>query len=117
MLVPAQIVEILTRTGASVSWHCERFTSIHGQYFAKSSTLPLRGAKLSLPLWLKAPAKQPQPKAAKTDPRERVTNTGVVRGHLLRPEQALQFACVVADRLHVIGCDLQQPASALAMAT
>jgi hypothetical protein len=46
-------VEILTRTGASVSWHCERFTSIHGQCFAKSSTLPLRGAELSLPPWLK----------------------------------------------------------------
>jgi hypothetical protein len=41
----------------------------------------------------------------------------VVRSHLLRPEQALQFARVIADRLHIIGGDLQQPASALAMAT
>jgi hypothetical protein len=46
-----------------------------------------------------------------------VTNTGVVRGHLLQPEQALQFARVIADRLLMIGGDLQQPASALAMAT
>jgi hypothetical protein len=36
----------------------------------------------------------------------------VVRSHLLRPEQALQFARVIADRLHIIGGDL--PASALA---
>ena len=34
-----------------------------------------------------------------------------------RPEQALQFARVIADRLHIIGGDLQQPASALTMAT
>ena len=33
------------------------------------------------------------------------------------PEQAVQFARVIADRLHIIGGDLQQPASALAMAT
>src|SRR6516165_11128554 len=50
---------------------------------------------------------------ARCDPSERVTNTGVVRGHRLRPEQALQFARVVADRLHIIGCDLQQPAQIL----
>jgi hypothetical protein len=41
----------------------------------------------------------------------------VVRSHLLRPEQALQFGRVITDRLHIIGGDLQQPASALAMAT
>ena len=54
---------------------------------------------------------------ARCHPSERVTDIGVVRSHLLRPEQATQFARVIADRLHIIGGDLQQPASALAMAT
>ena len=32
----------------------------------------------------------------------------------IAPEQAVQFARAIADRLHIIGGDLQQPASALA---
>jgi len=39
------------------------------------------------------------------------------RPSTIAPEQAVQFARVIADRLHIIGGDLQQPASALAMAT
>jgi hypothetical protein len=38
-LLPHRILEILTPIGAPVSWYCERFTSIHGQCFAKSSAL------------------------------------------------------------------------------
>jgi hypothetical protein len=38
-LLPHRNLEILTSIGAPVSWYCERFTSIHGQCFAKSSAL------------------------------------------------------------------------------
>jgi hypothetical protein len=38
-LLSHRILEILTSIGAPVSWYCERFTSIHGQCFAKSSAL------------------------------------------------------------------------------
>ena len=47
------------------------------------------------------------------DPGKGLTDTGTVGGHLLRPEQALQFARVVADGLHIVGGDLQQPAQIL----
>jgi hypothetical protein len=47
---------------------------------------------------------------ARRDPGKGLTDAGVVGGHLRRPEQALQFARVVADWLHIIGGDRQQPA-------
>jgi hypothetical protein len=43
-------------------------------------------------------------------PGKGLTNAVVVSGHLRRPEEALEFARVVAHRLHVVGGDLQQPA-------
>jgi hypothetical protein len=48
--------------------------------------------------------------SVRCDPGKGLTDTGIVGGHLLRPEQALQFARVVADGLHIVGGDLQQPA-------
>src|SRR6516164_312270 len=66
-LLPHRNLEILTSIGAPVSWFCERFTSIHGQCFAKSSALaclvvlnePCRRGS--------SPAKRQQSKSFKTN--------------------------------------------------
>jgi hypothetical protein len=51
------------------------------------------------------------------NPNKGLTDADVTGRHMRRPEQVLQFAGVIAHWLHIIGGDLQQPASALAMAT
>jgi hypothetical protein len=51
--------------------------------------------------------------SARCDPGKGLTDARVIGGHLRGPEQSLQFAGVTADRLHVIGGDLQQSAQIL----
>src|SRR5262245_33101394 len=50
---------------------------------------------------------------ARLDPGERPADAGIIRCHLRRPDQAFQPACVVANRLHVVGRDLQEPSQIL----
>lgn len=48
-----------------------------------------------------------------TGPTSRPTNADIIRGHLGRPEQTFELACIVANRLHVRGRHLQEPSRIL----
>jgi hypothetical protein len=77
-------------------------------HFAKSRPCPLYRTSVSNLGRRRATKANRSP--TRRNPGKSLTNAGVIGDHLQRFEKALQFAGVIANRLHVIWGDLQQPA-------